>query len=200
MGKLFYFSVFLLFSPIFLIYLISCLLLPLFKSGKIEKSNGRKKIFVIKDAIHSDYIFESKDWINVFKTDRKYVLIGWGDRSIFLETQKWSDLKIKNFVKAFFGLNKTVLRVDFLEEIPKEKRLKKFVANKKQFNILKKHITNSYNEQQKIKKESWHCQIGDFYESNLEYNCITNCNNWINAGLRKCGLSNRIWCPLSFWI
>ena len=200
MGKLFYFIVFLLFSPIFLIYLISCLLLPLFKSGKIEKSNGRKKIFVIKDAIHSDYVFESKDWANVFKTDKKYVLIGWGDRSIFLETQKWSDLKIENFVKAFFGLNKTVLRVDFLEEIPKEKRLKKFVANKKQFNILKKHITNSYNEQQKIKKESWHYQTGDFYESNLKYNCITNCNNWINAGLRKCGLSNRIWCPLSFWV
>jgi len=127
--------------------------LPLFKSGKIEKLKGRKKIFVIKDAIHSDYVFESKDWTNIFKTDKKYVSIGWGDRSIFLETQKWADLKIENFVKAFFGLNKTVLRVDFLDEIPKEKRLKKFTANKKQFNALKKHITNSYNKQ-KIKKEN----------------------------------------------
>jgi len=199
MKKLFYFTVFLVFFPIFLIYLICCLLLPLFKSGKIEKLKGRKKIFVIKDAIHSDYVFESKDWTNIFKTDKKYVSIGWGDRSIFLETQKWADLKIENFVKAFFGLNKTVLRVDFLDEIPKEKRLKKFTANKKQFNALKKHITNSYNKQ-KIKKEDWHYQIGDFYESNLKYSCVTNCNNWVNIGLRKCGLSNRIWCPLSFWI
>ena len=199
MRKLFYFAIFLLFSPIFLIYLIACLLLPMFKSGKIEQSNGRKKICVIKDAIHSDYVFESKDWKNLFKTDKKYVLIGWGDRSIFLDTQKWADLKIENFVKAFFGLNKTVLRVEFLDEIPKEKRLKKFTINSEQFNILKKHITNSYNKQ-KIKKEDWHYQIGDFYESNLKYNCITNCNNWINVGLRKCGLSNRIWCPLSFWI
>jgi uncharacterized protein (TIGR02117 family) len=199
MRKLFYFVIFLIFSPIFLIYLISCLFLPLFKIGKIDKLKGRKKIFVIKDAIHSDYVFESKDWINVFKTKKKYVSIGWGDRSIFLETQKWADLKMENFVKAFFGLNKTVLRVDFFDEIPKEKRLKKFTVNKKQFNTLKKHISNSYNKQ-KIKKEDWHYQIGDFYESNLTYNCITNCNNWINNGLRKCGLSNRIWCPLSFWI
>jgi uncharacterized protein (TIGR02117 family) len=199
MRKFFCFAVFLIFSPIFLIYLISCLFLPLFKSGKIEKPNGKKKIFIIKDAIHSDYVFEAKDWSNVFKTDKKYVSIGWGDRSIFLETQKWADLKIENFIKAFFGLNKTVLRVDFFDEIPKEKKLKKFIANKKQFNILKKHIVSSYNKQ-KIKKESWHYQIGDFYGSNLKYNCITNCNNWINIGLRKCGLSNRLWCPLSLWI
>ena len=199
MRKLFCFIVLLIFSPIFLFYLISCLFLPLIRGGKIEKSSGKGKIFVIKDAIHSDYVFESKDWINVFKTNKKYVSIGWGDRSIFLETQKWADLKIENFIKAFFGLNKTVLRVKFFDEIPKEKKLKQFVINKKQLNILKKYITNSYNKQ-KIKKESWHYQEGDFYESSLAYNCITNCNNWVNVGLIKCGLSNRLWCPLSFWI
>lgn len=199
MSRTFYFIIFLVLSPIFLIYGAFCLVLPLVKFGKINKKTGKSKVFIIKDKIHSDYVFESKHWKNVFKTNKKYVSIGWGDRSIFLETQKWENLKIENFIKAFFGLNKTVLRIDFFDEFPKNKTLKTFIVNKKQLNILKKHVIGSYNKQ-KIKKESWHYQIGDFYESNLTYNCITNCNNWINNGLRKCGLSNTIWCPLSFWV
>lgn len=43
-------------------------------------------------------------------------------------------------------------------------------------------------------------QGGVFYESGLRYNCLTNCNNWVNLGLRKAGLTNRVWAPLSFWI
>ena len=45
------------------------------------------------------------------------------------------------------------------------------------------------------------CHLGAILnKSNLKYNCITNCNNWINTGLRLAKISNKIWCPLTFWL
>jgi hypothetical protein len=189
-----YFLFFLYLIPLFIIYLLLCFTVPLIRIGKIEKGNDLN-LYIAKDYIHADYILESK-YLDLFPTKKKYIKIGWGDRKIFLETKSWSKLKIKDFIFAFFGLNKTTLRVEFLEEIPK---CKLFNINKKQLEIIKKHIIDSY-EKELIIKEKKYYQIGNYYKSNLNYNCITNCNNWINQGFRKARISNKIWCPITFWI
>jgi len=186
---------FLLCSPIFLLYFILCFFLPLIKFGKIKKSKG-VKIYIVKDAIHSDYLFESelKDF---FPSDKKYTKVGWGDKKIFLETQSWKDLKAKDFVSAFFGMNNSVLRVQFLDEIPKDS--KEIEIDNDQLETIKNYIKRSYNGNLIVKRKEYY-QIGDYYESDLNYNCITNCNNWVNVGLRLARVSNRIWCPLSLWV
>lgn len=183
--------------PLFLIYLFLCLFLPIIKFGKKSKVKNGKKFYIIKDGIHSDYLFFSNSLRKIFKTNKKYIVIGWGDRKIFLETKKWSDLKAEDFLRAFYGLNETVLRIEFLDNIPKNKKIKEFET--KNFNNLVKHIKDSF-VNEKIKKKRSYYQKGEFYKSNLKYNCFTNCNNWINLGLRKCYVSNRIWAPMSFWI
>jgi uncharacterized protein (TIGR02117 family) len=185
-----------LFSPIFLIYLILCLTIPLIKFGKIEKAKGRK-IHLIKDNIHCDYIIESKYLKSLFLTKKKYTKIGWGDRKIFLETQSWDKFKYINLFYAFFGLNDSVLRVEFLKQLPSI--VTTIELNQKQLNILKKHIKNSHNKKV-IKKKIDYYKKGTYYESSLKYNCVTNCNNWINQGLRLDKINNRLWCPLSFWL
>lgn len=182
--------------PLFLFYLILCFIFPVFKIGKIIKGKGIK-IYIFKDYIHSDYIFESILFKDVFNCKDKFIKIGWGDRKIFLETKSWNDLKLIDFIQAFFGLNETVLRIQFLEKLPEN--LKEIEINKNQLEILKKHIKNSNNGRTIDKKETYF-QDGDYFESELKYNCITNCNNWINYGLRLAKVSNRIWCPLTFWI
>jgi|688.fasta_scaffold300772_4 uncharacterized protein (TIGR02117 family) len=190
------FLLFLIFIPLFLLYLIVCFLFPIIKFGKIKKEKG-SKIYICKDPIHSDYVFRTKDVLDMFLTKKNYVKIGWGDRKIFLETQSWNKVKIQDIIGAFFGLNKTVLRVEFLDNIP-EKSIE-INLSKEQLEIIKNHIGNSYNKKL-IKKKKEYYQIGDFYESDLKYSCINTCNNWVNQGLKKAKITNRIWCPLSFWI
>lgn len=187
---------FILSFPLFLTYLLLCFIVPIVKFGKRENIKTGKTFYVIKDNIHADYLFLSED-LDIFKTKKKYTIIGWGDRKIFLETQSWSGLKLEDFLKAFYGLNKTVLRVEFTNKIPKNKIVKEFKT--KNLDKLIHHIKNSFINK-KIRKKKEYYQKGEFYESNLNYNCFTNCNNWVNWGLRKCSSSNRIWCPLSFWI
>jgi hypothetical protein len=181
--------------PIIIPYLFFCFTLPLFKFGKIKKSKG-SKIYITKDLIHSDYVFNSKDMKDLFDCDKKYLKVGWGDRKIFLETKNWNNLRLKDLIFAFFGINKTVLRTECLENLPKCKFIELDVE---QLKIIKKHIKDSYNKNL-IKKNKNHYPYGNYYESDLNYNCVNTCNNWINQGLRKAKITNRIWCPLSYWL
>lgn len=180
--------------PIFIVYVILCFIVPMIRIGKIRSGKGTK-IWIAKDAIHSDYIFDSELWRDVFSPRGKYIKIGWGDRKIFLETKEWKELKIDDFIGAFWGLNGTVLRVDFTEVHPHEE----FEVGPDQFNILKNHVLDSFKGEPIVKRPEYY-QKGDFYESDLKYNCIETCNNWVNRGLVKAQISNRIWCPLSFWL
>lgn len=180
--------------PIFLVYLIACLTIPLLRFGKIQSGKGIK-FWIVKDAIHSDYLFESELWKDVFAPKDKFIRIGWGDRKIFLETKEWKELKAMNFLRAFWGLNETVLRVDFMDQPTNEE----IEINPEQFKALKEHIMGSF-KGESIEKRPEYYQKGDFYESDLKYNCFTNCNNWVNVGLVKAQISNRIWCPLSLWL
>jgi uncharacterized protein (TIGR02117 family) len=182
--------------PLFAIYATLCFTVPLLRFGDIKNGKGIK-LYISKDMIHSDYLFESSLWKNEFETKGKYIKIGWGDRKIFLETKEWGSLKILDFLFAFFGLNKTVLRVDFLDDIPQGST--EINIDELQLEVLKTYVKDSHNGRI-IQKKPHYYQKGDFYESNLRYNCITNCNNWVNRGLYLSRATNRIWCPISFWL
>lgn len=182
--------------PIFAIYFILALTMPMIKVGRLREG-GPIRCWIHKDAIHSDYVFESSLWADVFDLSGDFVKIGWGDRKIFLETPTWDDLKIEDFMRAFFGLNKTVLRVESLYDVPARERF--LDMTDEQFKKLKRHVMDSTNGIA-IKKIKGYYQKGDFYESEFKYNCFTNCNNWVGSGLRKAGLANRIWFPLTIWI
>lgn len=190
-----YFLLFIYYFPLFLIYLTLCFIIPIIKLGKIEKNTGLK-IYIIKDLVHSDFVFLANDVNDLFYSKSKYIKIGWGDRKIFLETQSWKDLKIKDFLYAFFGLNKTVLRIQHLDELPICKTIE---LDQNQLEIIKEYIKKSHNNKIIEKKENYY-QNGDFYESELRYNCINTCNNWLNRALRKAKISNIIWCPISYWV
>jgi uncharacterized protein (TIGR02117 family) len=182
--------------PLFAIYATLCFTVPLLRFGDIKNGKGIK-LYISKDMIHSDYLFESSLWKNEFEPKGKYIKIGWGDRKIFLETKEWTNLKTLDFLFAFFGLNKTVLRVDFLDEIPQGST--EINIDELQLEVLKIYVKDSYNGRI-IQKRPHYYQRGDFYESSLKYNCITNCNNWVNRGLYLARATNRIWCPISFWL
>lgn len=186
----------LLLSPIFLIYVTLGLLSTLLRFGKVVKGCDCK-VALVKDFIHCDYVFASEDVKDLFPTNSKFVKVGWGDRKIFLETRSWSDLKALDFLKAFFGMNPTVLRVDYLNEIPHPN--KSIDLNTSQMNLLTNHIRKSFYGDP-IKKETNYYNKGEYYNSKLQYSCITNCNNWINRGLYLSKATNKVWCPFSFML
>lgn len=185
---------FVLLLPLFIFYLVLCLLSPLVRFGGVRKGKGCV-IYIVGDLVHSDYLFSSYEFPE-FGMHKRYVKVGWGDRRIFLETRTWGELKMEDFLRAFFGLNPTVLRVDFLDELPEG--AKRLEVGRDQIEILKDHVRGSFRGVP-IVRRSEDYQGGVFYESDLSYNCFTNCNNWVNKGLWLAEVTNRVWSPLSFW-
>jgi len=182
--------------PIFFLYFIFCLIFSQIRIGKI-KPGGGNYLYIARDAIHADYVFESTFFEDVFTPRAKFIKIGWGDRKIFLETRTWAELKIEHFLTAFFGINKTVLRIEFIDEIPPNSKLME--ADERQIFVIKQHVLDSFCGEE-IKKKPEFYQKGNYYNSNLRYNCVTNCNNWVNRGLFLARLTNRVWCPVSLWL
>lgn len=185
---------FLLSLPFILFYLLLALLAPLMRFGRIRRG-GDQRVYVTVDLIHSDYVFLSGVFPE-FSTDKKYVKVGWGDRRIFLETRTWGELRLEDFLRAFFGLNSTVLRVEFLDSVPDGARVHQVDLG--QLELLRGHIRGSFFGDP-LDRRPCDYQGGVFYALDLTYNCVTNCNNWVNLGLRRAGLTNRLWAPLSFW-
>lgn len=183
-------------SPVLAIYLLICMAAPFIRVGHKKPGKG-VKFHIVRDIIHSDYLFESELWREMFPPKGRYIKIGWGDRKIFLETKTWNNLKIEDFLTAFFGLNGTVLKVDFVDEVPRES--KPMEIDERQLAVIKEHVKSSFRGKP-IAKKPTHCPTGDYYESDLGYNCFTNCNNWVNYGLYLARATNRIWCPFSFWV
>ena len=185
---------FILCLPLFLLYLLLCLLSPLMRFGGVRRGRG-ETVWIVGDMIHSDYLFLSTD-LPEFGVEKDYVKVGWGDRKIFLETRTWGDLRLQDFLGAFFGLNPTVLRVEFLEAVPEGAR--GLEMGEEQFGAVRGHVLGSFFVPP-ISRRPEDYQGGVFYESGLRYNCVTNCNNWVNLGLYRAGVTNRLWRPLSLW-
>jgi len=162
----------------------------------VINDKAKNKLLIIKDNIHSDYVFESKIWKNLFKTNKRYVCIGWGNKSIYCDINEWKEISEENIIEAFFGTSETVVHVYFLDELPVDKQVKKINIDDDQLEILKNHIIESFKDFYIIKNN----ESGYFYYSLLKYNFINTCNNWLNKGLLKCRLSSKFWCPISFWV
>lgn len=184
---------FLLFLPLFPLYLVLALLSPFMRFGRVRRGSGCR-IHIVGDLIHSDYLFPAGEFPE-FLSDKEYVKVGWGDRRIFLETQTWGELRFIDFLRAFFGLNPTVLRLELLEGVPRG--LREIEMRRDQMEALKAHVRDSFFGPP-IERRPCDYQGGVFYESGLKYNCVTNCNNWVGVGLRRAGVSNRLWTPLSW--
>ena len=185
---------FLLCIPLFFLYFLLCLLSPRLRFGSVRRGRG-SFVYVVGDLVHSDYLFRFDEFPE-FGADGGWVKVGWGDRRIFLETQTWGELRVEDFLRAFFGLNPTVLRVDFLEGFPVG--ADRVEMGRDQMEVLKAYVRGSFFGSP-IERRPSDYQGGVFYRSALGYNCVTNCNNWVNRGLWLAGASNRVWAPLSFW-
>jgi len=163
--------------------------------GGVKRGRGGT-VWIVGDFIHSDYLFLSAD-LPDFGVEKDYVKVGWGDRKIFLETRTWGDLRLGDFLGAFFGLNPTVLRVEFLGAVPEGAR--GVGMSPEQLDTVRGHVLGSFRGLP-IERGPEDYQGGVFYESDLWYNCVTNCNNWVNRGLYLARVTNRLWRPLNFWV
>lgn len=213
--------VFLIFSSILsiifiagVIYLLMSVIGALFPVNKQFKSSNKGiDIFLSTNGLHTDFILPCQnnivDWtdhisINHFEVDilnEYYFGIGWGDRAVFIDIDKWNELTLKMGFNALFIFTPSILHITAYEQLPIDQlKICKITISSDQYQQLCQYILHSFSKTETSdfklipKKSTTANDI--FYEANGKYHALNTCNTWVNNGLKLIGVRTALWTSL----
>lgn len=170
------------------------------------------KIAVISNGVHVDLALpvrnEHYDWMKHFRQEDvvhfdgkvQFAIFGWGERTFYLETPTWSDVKPLNFLRAFCGAGRSVMHVDLASWRPAAGEQCRWIKlNAQQYKILCREILATIQTDEAgraVAIAGAHYQQSDaFYEAHGHYHLFHTCNAWAGDVLRISGVRVGVWTP-----
>lgn len=170
---------------------------------------GGVEIFIYSGDAHSEFLLPlktpEKDWTEHFGMTPdgtlSHIAIGWGDRALYTQTQRWADLKISTAIKAMFLPTDSVLHAEFTTEPYSSSRSVRTQISSEQYQRLCDFITSSLTEDAPIEGVSFG-DFDQFFPATGRYHLFNTCNNWIGKGMKAAGIKVGRFTPLPktvFW-
>ena len=168
------------------------------------------RIYVESNGIHTGLVVpmvaEGVDWRDLLRPedvrDPRYaayshVSIGWGERTFYLETPTWGDVRFKTVAAAAIGSDRTVMHVDHVPEPRVDEDVRAITLRPEEYRRLADFIHMSF------KKEGGHRPVhqygyyayDSFYDAHGHYSAVTTCNAWTGDALRHAGVRVGAWTP-----
>ena len=168
------------------------------------------RIYVESNGIHTGLVVpmvtEGVDWHDLLRPedvrDPRYaayshVSIGWGERTFYLETPTWGDVRLKTVAAAAIGSDRTVMHVDHVPEPRVDEDVRAITLRPEEYRRLADFIHMSF------KKEGGHRPVhqygyyayDSFYDAHGHYSAVTTCNAWTGDALRHAGVRVGAWTP-----
>jgi uncharacterized protein (TIGR02117 family) len=183
---------------------------PLWQSANAGASSSHE-ILLLSNPIHTDiaiplddalrtrFAFLAEASVPVDNPGAKYLIVGWGGRSFYLETPRWADIKPMPVFRAL-TLDRSVMHVDVAGNLhledPSVTRLS-ISADGRERMIA--YILSSFAEANGLPRLIADARYGKydaFYEANGSFNALAGCNTWTARALREAGLRTGIWNPV----
>ncbi len=202
----------LVFTTIFLLVYILCSIgLSKITVNKSIIQKPEIEIYIKTNGVHTDIVVpiynEIKDWRNDIKFSHtkskdsimKFIGIGWGDKGFYLDTPKWSDLKVSTAFYAATGLSTTAMHTTFYKTLEVNENCKKIQISKENYKKLVVYITQSFQRNTQNKTinipNNFYGQNDSFYEANGKYSILKTCNTWANGALKQSDQKAAFWTP-----
>lgn len=184
---------------------------PLFPSDGAVGGDTRR-IRVLANPIHTDiavpadadvlarFGFLAASGMPVDHPDVRWLVIGWGSRSFYLETPTWSELKPMPVLKAL-TLDRSVLHVDVWADFAlPQPNVTEFDLDAAGFDRLLTFIEQSFvgegtGEAAAIPGAGYG-EFDRFFPADGYFNALVGCNTWAAGALRAGGLQTGWWNPL----
>jgi uncharacterized protein (TIGR02117 family) len=173
------------------------------------------RIFVRSNEIHTDLVLPvicyepAVDWHARFPPEQfpadvrqhRYVAVGWGNRQFYVETPRWSDLKVTSAIAALFWPSETVLHVEYLYDAAEGENFREVLITRQQYRQLVEFVESSIAsvDEQGSAKPATTVTFGStdrFYGATGRYHAFNTCNQWTGRGLARAGAPVGIWTPL----
>jgi uncharacterized protein (TIGR02117 family) len=215
----------LLFALFWLVY--GCFLLlgfvPVNRGYQVPPAEDRVRIFIRSSDIHTDFVLPISatdaaiDWSQRFPPrhlkapfpNAKYVAIGWGSRSFYVETPTWADLKISTLFTTLFTPSESVLHVEYLGNVTSGPTMHEVLLSRQQYEELAAFVNSTIGEADetgaaRLATEVSYSDYDRFYLAHGRYHMFNTCNQWTGRGLSRAGVPTGIWTPLvmhvRFWL
>ncbi|MBX3571048.1 MAG: TIGR02117 family protein [Mesorhizobium sp.] len=171
-----------------------------------------RRILVLSNPIHTDIAlpadpdvierlgFLTYSGLHVTDPAVKWLVVGWGGRSFYLETPTWSDLKPGPVVRALTA-DSSAMHVAVAGEIDQAAEgviaidLSEAAFADMMGATLEGFARNQQGTPILIEGRSYG-PYDRFYEGVGMFNAIVGCNTWTGAVLRRAGLRTGLWNPL----
>lgn len=175
------------------------------------------EIQLVSNGIHVDYLLPVEstvlDWSQRFPRSSfravgegwRYVLVGWGDRGIYLDTPTWADLKVSTALNAIFWPSATAVHVQYLPRPFVEDESCRWVRiSEDAYRELCAFIGESFQRDADgnvlLIPEKGYGAADNFYEGTGHYHAFNTCNSWTVRGLKRVGVRTALWSPFSFGV
>ncbi len=163
-------------------------------------------IFVESNGVHTGIIVPKVaagvDWRGVARAedlrDPRYgtfdhVSFGWGEKSFYLETPTWADVRLRTVLGAAFGSTRTLMHVDHLPMPVAGDGAREIVLTPAQYRRLAAYIRASFRDGGA--RYAGYGGYDAFYDANGRYDAVRTCNSWTGDALRFAGVRVGWWTP-----
>lgn len=192
----------------FLLALIGSLI-PL--NSDWEEPEEGVTIYIADNGVHLDLVLPARaaglDWTGDFSPSdladpshfgSDWVMIGAGDKGIYLDTPTWSDLTVGTAVKALADGDR-VMHVQWVGD-PASWTAAKLTLRPAEYRRLHAAIRDTFEmEEGRPLRLDHPGYFGSdaFYEGRGSFTLIQTCNQWVASRLRIAGVETSLWSPLA---
>jgi uncharacterized protein (TIGR02117 family) len=168
------------------------------------------RIYIESNGIHTGIVVPvvagGVDWRGLIRPedlrDPRYagyshLSIGWGDRTFYLETPTWADVKPATVLAAALGSERTVMHVDHEPEPRVDDNVRSILLRPEEYRRLAEFIRASFREQdgQRPAHQFGYAGYDAFYDARGRYSAVETCNAWTGDALRHAGVRVGGWTP-----
>jgi len=185
---------------------------PLLQSANAESSNkAPRSILVLSNPIHTDiavplddalrtrFAFLTEAGVPVDNPGAKYLVVGWGGRSFYLETPHWADIKPLPVFQAL-TVDNSVMHVAVAGNIRQdEPGVTPLAISEDGESRMLDFIQATFarrGDKPALIPGAHYGRYDAFYEANGFFNALVGCNTWTARALREAGLRTGMWNPV----
>jgi uncharacterized protein (TIGR02117 family) len=166
-------------------------------------------IYLRFNPVHTDILLparsEIRNWGDMLKVPgidkAQYLSFGWGDRTFYLETMRWADLRAGNALLALSGFDSTVLHVSAENQPHASVDMVRIRITAQQLRQLVEQIDASLARDAggfpQLVFGAHYDNNDAFYEALGHYSVFFTCNDWVRKLLSATGIRTAMWAPFS---
>ena len=170
-------------------------------NGDFQPSANGVDVYLVDNGVHVDFVVPARsktvDWPELLPHDEftavnsshRFIYFGWGERTFYIETPSWDDVKIKTIASAMLLPTAAAMHVHYTWRSPASSAtVKKVRLSDTQYGKLTDLILKSFRRTpdghfQRIVGKNYG-ETDNFYEAVGSYHAFNTCNLWTNRVLK----------------